>query len=199
MRSVRTALAAAALLLAACGGGPPEPAALPSQGAIPDLIGVPVIVFPVQLRQGVAGDPTSELVYALAERGQGVRWLMPDSLRAVLRRSPSLDVPLEQMPVGVFLRQEVDRIGDPIFGYLRRLNAVTGGRVALIPVEIRPRAATAESPATLQITAVLLDALSGRVYWFGVVEGAPGDGSDPRALASVADALARRILPPPGG
>jgi hypothetical protein len=159
-------------------------------------VGTQVMVFPVQLRQGVAGDPTAEVVDALRARGRGVRWLMPDSLHAVLRRNPSLDVPLDAMPVGVFLRTEVNRIGDPIFAYLRRLNALTGGRVALIPVQVRVRAATAETPAAIEIAAALVDAESGRVYWFGIVEGEPGDGSSPRTLASTADALARRFFPP---
>ncbi len=192
---MRVALAAAALLLTACGARTaPTPGG--SRGAIPDLVGVQVMVFPVQLRQGVAGDPTAELVDALGARGRGVRWLMPDSLRALLARSPSLDVPLDAMPVGVFLRTQVNRIGDPIFAYLRRLNALTGGKVALIPVEIRARAATAERPAVVELAVALVDAESGRVYWFGVVEGEPGDGGSPRALASTADALARRLFPP---
>jgi hypothetical protein len=37
------------------------------------------------------------------------------------------------------------------------------------------------------------------VFWFGVVEGDPGAGNDPRALATAAEALARRLLPGSAG
>jgi hypothetical protein len=33
------------------------------------------------------------------------------------------------------------------------------------------------------------------VSWFGLVEGVPGAADDPRALASAAEALSRRLLP----
>jgi hypothetical protein len=152
------------------------------------------MVMPVQASRGVAGDASAELVYALRARGQGVRWIMPDTLRAALARNPTLDVPLDALPVGVFLRAQVNRLGDPMFGYLRRLNALTGASVALIPVEVRYRPATAERPGAVELVAALVDAESGRVGWFGIVEGEPGEASSPRALASAADALARLLL-----
>jgi hypothetical protein len=173
------------------------PTAGASRGVIPDLFGVPVMVLPVQATRGVAGDASAELVYALRTRGQGVRWIMPDTMRAWLGRNPTLDVPLDALPVGVFLRTQVDRLGDPMFGYLRRLNALTGAQVALIPVEVRYRAATAERPGGVELVAALVNAESGRVGWFGIVEGEAGEASSPRALASAADALARRLLPQP--
>jgi hypothetical protein len=155
------------------------------------------MVMPVQASRGVAGDASAELVYALRARGQGVRWIMPDTLRAALARNPTLDVPLDALPVGVFLRAQVNRLGDPMFGYLRRLNALTGASVALIPVEVRYRPATADRPGAVELVAALVDAASGRVGWFGIVEGEPGEASSPRALASAADALARLLLRQP--
>jgi hypothetical protein len=189
----RVAAALAALALGACGASR-APTAGSSRGAVPDLIGAAVMVLPVQATRGVSGDATAEVVDALRGRGAGIRWLMPDTLRARLARSPTLDVPLDHLPVGVFLRVQVDRLGDPMFGYLRRLNALTGAPVALIPVEVRARAATADRPGAVEVAAALVSAESGRVAWFGVVEGAPGDGSDVGALASAADALARLLV-----
>ncbi|MSR36183.1 MAG: hypothetical protein EXR95_05995 [Gemmatimonadetes bacterium] len=193
---MRSLLAVAALALCACGANP-HPGAGSSRGAVPDLFGIPVMVLPVQATRWLTGDATAELVYALRTRGQAMRWLMPDTLRSRLARTPTMDVPLETMPVGIFLRTQVDRLGDPMFGYLRRLNALTGGKVALIPVEARYRPATAERPGAVEFVAALVSTESGRVGWFGVVEGEPGEASSGRALASAADALARRILRQP--
>ena len=196
LRSV--ALAAALASLAACGGIRSEaaPTAGSSRGRIPDLLGATVMVMPVQSTRGVEGDATAELVDALRTHGAGVHWLMPDTLRFLLRRSPALDVPLDALPVGVFLRAQVNRLGDPMFGYLRRLNALTDARVALIPVEVRRGAATPERAAADEYAAALIDATSGRVFWFGIVAGEPGEAASARALASAADALARTVLPP---
>ena len=181
------------LALAACAGS--APSAGSSRGAVPDLSGVAVMVLPVQAVRGVPGDLSAELVFALRERGPQVRWIVPDTLRAALARSPALDVPLEALPVGVFLRVQVNRLGDPMFGYLRRLNALTGAPLALIPVEVRYRAATPDRPGAVEMVAALVSAESGRVGWFGVVEGEAAAGTSPRAIASAADALARRLLP----
>lgn len=200
MRLGLAPVVAAAVVLAACGGPPgtaPAPTAGSSRGRIPDLLGATVMVMPVQSLRGVTGDATAELVDALRARGQGVHWLMPDTLRIALQRSPSLDVPLEQLPVGVFLRAQVNRLGDPMFGYLRRLNALTGARVALIPVEVRRGQAAADRRGADEYAAALVDAESGRVFWFGIVRGESGEAGSPRSLASAADALARTLLPQP--
>lgn len=172
---------------------PPAPGA--TRGGVPDLQGAQVMVLPVQATRGVAGNPDAELGYALETRGDGVRWLMPGTLRDALARSPALDVPLDALPVGMFLRVRVDRVGDPLYGQLRRLAALTGGRLALVPVEVRHRATTPERPGAIEMVAALLDVGTGRVLWFGVAEGEPGDGGSARALASAADALARQLLP----
>ena len=153
------------------------------------------MVLPVQATRGVTGDAEAELVYALNERGRGVRWLMPQTLRAQLARNPALDVPLENLPVDSFLQAQVNRIGDPLYGYLRRLAAISNSTIALIPVEVRHRATTAEVPGAVEVVTALVDVGSGRVAWFGVVQGVAGAGSSPGALASAAGALARLLFP----
>jgi hypothetical protein len=175
------------------------PTAGASRGGVPNLIGVPVMVLPVQSTRGVSGNADAELADALGARGDGVRWLMPPALRSMLARSPALDVPIDALPVGVFLDAQVDRVGDPLYGQLRRLAALANGRIALIPVEVRHRPDTPERPGAIEVVATLIDTTTGRVVWFGVVEGASGGGADPRALASAADALARRLVPQSGG
>jgi hypothetical protein len=175
------------------------PTAGVSRGGVPNLRGAQVMVLPVQSTRGIAGNVDAELADALASRGEGVRWLMPPALRAVLARSPATDVPLDALPVGFFLQAEVERIGDPLYGQLRRLAALADGRLALIPIEVRHRADAPDRPGAIEVVATLIDTSNGRVFWFGVVEGAPGAGSDPRALASAADALARRLVPGAAG
>ncbi|MEX0741799.1 MAG: hypothetical protein WD079_03315, partial [Phycisphaeraceae bacterium] len=69
-----------------------------------------------------------------------------------------------------------------------------------IPIEVRRAAspdgvAVAGEALSVEIAAALLSARTGRVYWFGIVEGEPGAAGDPRALASAVDALVRRLVP----
>lgn len=186
----------------ACGGSPP-PAAGQARGYVPSLLGQKVIVFPVQRDLGVGGDATAEMSFALEGVGAGPEWILPDELRTVMARSGSLDAPIENLPVDLFLQAEVDRIGDPIYGVLRRIGAVTSANVALLPVAIRPGPApTGEDgmslagPVAAEFVAALIDVRSGRIIWFGAEGGTPGGVGDPTRLASAAEALARRLVPP---
>ena len=183
------------LVLAGCAPRPLTPTAGVSRGRIPNLVGSSVIVVPVQTARGVRGDATAELVDALRSRGRGVRWIMPDTLRAALKRSPALGVPLDDIPVDVFLHAQVNRLGDPAFGYIRRLNALTNARLAFIPVEVRRTPDTTAGPGADEFVCALVDAESGYVAWFGIIAGEPGEAASPRALASAADAVARRLFP----
>jgi hypothetical protein len=201
-RTIAAALFVTLVTAAGCGAfnrSAEAPTAGVSRGGVPSLRGVQVMLLPVQSTRGVAGNVDAELADALGARGGGVRWLMPPALRAMLARSPALDVQLDALPVGVFLQAQVDRIGDPLYGQLRRLAAISDGRLALIPVEVRHRPDAPDRPGAIEVVATLLDTSNGQVFWFGVVEGDPGDGNDPRALATAAEALARRLLPGSAG
>jgi hypothetical protein len=165
-----------------------------ARGAVPELRGQKVMVLPFQIRQGVAGDPDAELAFALGSSAEGVEWILPEALREALRTSPALDAPLTGLPVEAFLRTEVERLGDPVFGILRRLGALTGADFALLPVAIATHPAAGSEPARVQASAALLSVRTGWVLWYGVVAG-PGTGSDPAALAAAMDALGRRLAP----
>lgn len=174
-----------------CGGrqGPPAPG--DSQGAIPDLRGRQVMVLPVQNLVGVEPSltPDPELGHALRARGGEVEWVFPPEMETMLRRSPGVRAQIRNLPVGVFLQAEVRRIGDPLYGHIRRLAGLTGAEVALLPVELR------FSGDEYQIGAAIVDPRSGRVLWYGIVAGGPGRAQDPGTLASAIDALARTLLP----
>ena len=93
------------------------------------------------------------------------------------------------LQVGAFGRAQVKRIGDPLFGDIRKLAAVFDNQIALLPVGAEFVGRTRET-ATLQIAAALIK-LDADVVWFGVIAGTePGVGSD-AAIASAAQAFAR--------
>lgn len=187
------------LLLAACGGGSSSPPGAveppPAYGGIPDLSGRTVLVFPAQsVRDGLLlVDP--EIRFALDERRGRVRWILPEELQRAMSRSPGVRVTPERLSAGVFLRAEVRRVGDPLFGELRRSAALVGAETALIPVEVLYRPGETAEAGHVEIAAALVDVRSGRVHWFGRVAGSAGSRRDPGALASAALALVERISP----
>lgn len=193
------AVAVLAWALAGCSHHRPPPAPGESTGAVPDLTGRAVMVFPVQALVGLPGDADAELAFALQSGGgSAVNWILPPELRKAVEGSPSLDVRLEGLPVGMFLQAEVERVGDPLYGVIRRLGALTGAQVALIPVMVRylPPVAGQDGQGMAEVVAALLDVRSGYVLWFGVEGGDTGAASEPGVLASAVDALARRLTGP---
>jgi hypothetical protein len=113
----------ATLLLHACGGGgnTPLPEAGSMRGFVPDLRGRRVMVYPVQIRQSVPGDVDAEIAFALRERGSEIDWVFPEELRRTLARSPAIRSTADGLTATVFLRAKVDRVGDPLYGQIRRL------------------------------------------------------------------------------
>ncbi len=184
----------AAVLAFGCGRTAEPPTAGSFEGFIPDLRGERVMVFPVQIRSGVPGDASPEIDFALRTRTAEVDWIFSDELEAVLARSPSVDSAVRGLPVGVFLRAEVRRIGDPLFGQLLRLGTLVNSDIALIPVTVRAGAEGAGGTSVVEIVATILDVRSGRVIWFGVVGGTPGSVSDFASVASAAEAFAETLL-----
>lgn len=179
------------LFLAACGGTQAPPGPGYERGGLPDLGGATVMLLPVQLRAGVHPDLDRELEYALAGADGRIRWMAPDALREALARNPGEEVPLDNLPVRAFQAGELERTGDPLFGYLYRLGVLSGAEFALIPVEagLRDR----DGGASVQLSAALVEVRTGWVRWFGVVEGTAGPPGDLAAAASAAESLARRV------
>lgn len=187
--------------MAACAGGAGQsegitPEAGLSYGQPPALAGRQVMVLPVQSTRGVpsAVQPDAELSYALQERGPEVRWILPDRLRELEARSPAIDLSVERLPVRVFLQAEVRRVGDPLYGHLRRIGGLAGADLALIPVLVSYRPEAPETSPAMEIAAALVNVRNGRVYWFGIVEGRSGGANDPGTLASAVAALARTVV-----
>jgi hypothetical protein len=182
------------LVAMACMRGPAPPGPGEARGFVPELRGQKVMVLPFQLRDQSIGDVDAELAFALQERAPSVEWMLPAEITAALRASPALDAPLTGLPVEIFLRTEVDRLGDPVYGVLRRLGAVTGADLVLLPVAAFLRSSGPGEPEAVQVSVALMDVRTGRALWYAV-EAADGGPGDAAALAAVMDALARRVAP----
>ncbi len=185
--------------VAACASAAPQgpPEAGEQRGGLPMLSGQEVLLLPVQRPDLDREAVDREFAFALEARAGGVEWIGPDEMRRVMGRSV-MDVPIDRLPIDMFFQAEVTRVGDPVYGMLRRVAALTDATAALIPLSVvmRPEA-TGVEPG-LESMATLLDLRTGRVLWLATVE-APGDPEAPATLARLADVLARALQPATGG
>jgi hypothetical protein len=160
----------------------------------PDLSGRGVMVLPAQpssaTPQAVTAAFDAEAAYWLAERAPGVHWLSAAELDRVIARAPGLGIDIHALDARGFASMRLTRIGDPLFGDLRRLGAITGARFALLPASVTYTAAR-----RFEAAVALIDSESGYVLWFGVVAGEPGPIDSPAAVATTAQALARALVP----
>lgn len=201
-------LVSVAILAAACGGGsaaqrPPEPAPtapLPTAG----LAGAHVPVLPLTLvaaedslnwrveladRREVLDRADSLVGELLRARAPEVTWVLPDELRRVARRAPTLAANPDQMGTALLRAEKLRVVPDPLRSELRALVALTDARYALVPAAlVYRRAGTAPGGVgTAELSIVLVDARTGQVGWRTV---ARGDGPDPwSALARAVKAL----------
>lgn len=189
------------LLAAGCVSGRREEAPVPAATTAPVLVGQVVMVFPLQrglvpvsdtAAQHFAVDAdavNAELAYWLPELAGNVRWVLPATIHRAVSRSPTLGVDINNLEVSAFQRAQVKRVGDPLFGDLRKLASVLDARIAVIPVASQAIGKTPED-AKVQIATAVLDAMSGTVIWFGLHE-ATEPGSAPAGIASAAQVFAR--------
>lgn len=192
-----TSLLAVAVVMAGCGGGsapPPDPGT--SLGVAPNLNGRRVLLLPVQQVLRVPGDPSAELAFALTSRGRDIEWVLPAEVDQALARSPGLQARTTGLPVGPFTQARVERVGDPLYGQLRRMAGLVDAEVIVLPVTVtwEPNPAVIDADPRVRFTAALIVARTGRVVWFGVEEGDDHPRDDPRALASAAERLAESLL-----
>lgn len=190
------------LALVACGSrsenAPPVPAATPA----PTLNGQTVMIFPVQRGNVPVANPAlqhfaiaedkldAEIAYWMPQLANGVKWTLPAAIERAITRSPSLAVDINNLAVSAFQRAQVKRVGDPLFGDLRKLAAVLDTRIAVIPVAAERIGADQQS-ARVQVATAVLDAMSGNVIWFGIIESDAEATSEEAGIASAAQAMAR--------
>jgi hypothetical protein len=152
-----------------------------------------VLLLPVQQNLGVPGDPDAELAFGLQNRASGIEWVLPAEVDEVLARSPAIQARARGLPVGTFTVAEVERVGDPLYGELRRLASVVAADAIVLPVQATLEAVPGADPRVRFWTA-LIEVRTGRVMWFTVLEGEAFPRGDPRALASAVEEVARSLL-----
>jgi hypothetical protein len=173
-------------------------AGMPAASVAPmDLAGQKVLLLPVQAAAGIAAGRdavTAELVYAIGERDTRTRWVTPDALRRALARTPDFAPDPSALPPDAYLHHAERRIVEPLAGAVRRYSALMDARLVLIPREARFVPSPAGQGGTVRIGAVMVDARTGGMVWFGEADGELRPAADEAAVASAAAALAARML-----
>lgn len=195
-RAIRAGVVGALLLsfLGACGSrsGPeqrPPPASAPPLR----IEGQRVLVLPVQRVEVPGADRAAveaELLFALRERAPRIVWVEPEELRRAVRRSPGFAEDPDLLPSDRFEHHRERRVVEPLAGSLRRYAALTDARLVLLPRAAAP-AGDSAAVGRVEISAVIVDARSGNVVWWGE---ATGDEAGAAAVASASAALARAML-----
>lgn len=130
-----------------------------------------------------------ELEFWLSEQAPRVQWVFASELQRIVDRSPSLGIDLHSLAVASFHRGVVRNIGDPLFGDLNKLGALTNARAALVPVAAG-WVANDEGSGRVEVMVALIDNRTGRVIWTGAVAGEPGPDGSAGVAATAAEALA---------
>ncbi len=194
-RLLRAIAATVVVASLACAKRQPPTADAPPPPA-PDLTGTTVMLLPAQAGRGIVPEGLdAELAYWLADRNPGVRWILPQEIDQALARSPGLGIDPRSLPVSIFFRAEVRRVGDPLFGDLRRLGALVDARFALIPVGAGYVPNPEGSSGRVEVAGALIDTLRGTVLWFGIAGGEPGDAGASAVVATAAQAFAQSLIP----
>ncbi len=155
----------------------------------------------------------------LTTRAPEVTWVLPDALRRVARRAPTIAPDPDRIGTAILRGEGIALVPDPLRSQLRTLAALVGGsggggggggggRYALVPAALvfrrtggraegrseqdNPTAgAPARPPATAELSIVIVDVRTGRIGFRAV---ARGDGDDPwsaltRAMKSLTPGL----------
>jgi hypothetical protein len=136
---------------------------------------------------------------ALGGRGLASQWTFPPALLRAARRNPTYvtdPYTLRAMDaVGVAIRRPGTPLVEPFASQLRALAGVSDSRYALIPLDIRADAATAESAGRAILRLAVVDARGARLTWVGELAADSARRFTPRVAADLARHLADLIVP----
>ena len=187
-----------ALILAACGKEEPPPSPDRPQPAVPNLAGLDVMVLPAQpAARGVPVGFDDALAAVLESEYASVDWVLPAAIERVVERTPSLDIHPNALPVSILRSDEAERIGDPLYGDLRRLGAIVDARYAVVVHQ----AAYVTPPDSIgghgriEAAVAIIDTIGGRILWRGLIAGERGPAGDEVVLGTAVQRLASLIGP----
>lgn len=156
---------------------PQEPAPAPAL-LVSAIAGQKIPVLPLtyvvvddSIRDAAVHVPrTALLVWAdsiLAEeilaRAPEVTWILGPDLRRKTRSAPGMLPEPERLGQAALRFENIKRLPDPLFGYLRTIVALADGRLVLVPTSVRLTAA--EGGVQAETMFVLADARSGTIIW----------------------------------
>jgi hypothetical protein len=129
---------------------------------------------------------TAVLDSVLRRDAGAVTWQNQDSIRRALRRSPGISVPdPARLPTGFLLARRVEAVPDPLWSSIRAVAALTGARMAFVPVAVKLDGR--EGAVTATFAMALIDVRLGQMAWRGRVTG-PASPTANAALVSAAAA-----------
>lgn len=169
-----------------------------SQIPVTGMAGSGALLFPVgsilfgdslaalAMRRGDLLDRATAVLDSVLERdAREVTWHDQEAMRRVLRRSPGIASDPTDLPTGFLLAKKVEGVPDPLWSSVRALGALTGARVAVIPVAVRLEGRPGAVNATFALA--IVDVRVGQLSWRGRVTG-PDQPTAEAALTAAAAA-----------
>ncbi|MEO8452472.1 MAG: hypothetical protein ABI647_21950 [Gemmatimonadota bacterium] len=101
---------------------------------------------------------------ALQSRAADVKWKLPPEIRRVAKRGAGFVQEPDFMGQSVLRGWSVEMVPDPLRSHLRRLSAVVGDRLVLVPASIFFRTMPNDS-VHVELSVALVDSRLGRVIW----------------------------------
>jgi len=130
-------------------------------------------------------DRATTILDSVLRRDAGaVTWQNQDSIRRALRRSPGIGAAdPTRLATGFLLARRVEAVPDPLWSSLRAVVALTGARMAFVPVAVKLDGRDGAVTATYAMA--LIDVRRGQLAWRGRVTGQPAASAE-AALVSAA-------------
>jgi hypothetical protein len=181
---------------------PVDPFANLGAGQIPvaGLAGTDALLFPVDavlfgdsltgltLQRGDLRDRASALLDSVLSRdAREVTWHDQEAMRRLLRRAPGLATDPTNLPTGFLLAKRVEGLPDPLWSSIRMLAALSGARVALIPVAVRLEGRSGAVNATYALA--IVDVRTGQLVWRARVTGPESPAPEEALRAAAAAAV----------
>ena len=125
---------------------------------------------------------------AFVARAPEVKWVLPPALRKIARRAPGIVDDPDQMGQALLRARKMRDVPDPLRASLRKLTAVVGGRMVMVPASLG-FTREADGAVRAELSLVAADTRSGKVVWRSVTL-----GSGPTPAGALTAAL-EAVLP----